>query len=57
MRAIISVFDKTGLADFARDLNQLGFEIFSTGGTHKVLEEAQVPVKSVTARAMLGSLF
>lgn len=49
MRAIISVFDKTGLADFARGLNQLGFEIFSTGGTHRVLEEARVPVKSVSA--------
>ena len=48
MRAIISVFDKTGLADFARDLSQLGFEIFSTGGTQKALAEAQVPVKSIS---------
>ncbi len=48
MRAIISVFDKTGLADFAKGLSQLGFEIFSTGGTQKALEEATVPVKSVS---------
>ena len=48
MRAIISVFDKTGLADFARGLSHSGFEIFSTGGTQKALEEAKVPVKSVS---------
>ena len=48
MRAIISVFNKTGLADFARGLSKLGFEIFSTGGTQKALEEARVPVKSVS---------
>ena len=48
MRAIISVFDKTGLADFAKDLSQSGFEIFSTGGTQKALEEAKVLVKSVS---------
>ncbi len=48
MRAIISVSDKTGVADFARDLSQLGFEIFSTGGTKKALAEAKVPVKSVS---------
>ncbi len=48
MRAIISVFDKTGLSDFAKGLSKLGFEIFSTGGTQKALEEAKVPVKSVS---------
>ncbi len=48
MRAIISVSDKTGVADFAKDLSQLGFELFSTGGTKKALLEAQVPVKSVS---------
>ena len=48
MRAIISVSDKTGVADFARDLSQLGFEIFSTGGTKKALAGAKVPVKSVS---------
>jgi len=48
MRAIISVSDKTGVADFAKELSQLGFELFSTGGTKKALVEAQVPVKSVS---------
>ena len=48
MRAIISVFDKSGLSDFAKELSQLGFEIFSTGGTQKALEKAKVPVKSVS---------
>ncbi len=48
MRAIISVFDKTGVVDFAKGLSRLGFEIFSTGGTQKALEEAKVPVKSVS---------
>ncbi|HEX74500.1 MAG TPA: bifunctional phosphoribosylaminoimidazolecarboxamide formyltransferase/IMP cyclohydrolase [Dehalococcoidia bacterium] len=48
MRAIISVSDKTGVADFAQKLSQLGFEIFSTGGTKKALAEAEVPVKSIS---------
>ena len=48
MRAIISVSDKTGVTDFARELSQLGWEIFSTGGTKKALAEAKVPVKSVS---------
>jgi len=48
MRAIISVFDKTGLSDFAKELSRLGFEIFSTGGTKKALEEAKIQVKSVS---------
>ncbi|MFC1862054.1 bifunctional phosphoribosylaminoimidazolecarboxamide formyltransferase/IMP cyclohydrolase [Chloroflexota bacterium] len=48
MRAIVSVSDKTGVADFAQGLSKLGFEVFSTGGTKKALEEAKVPVKSVS---------
>jgi phosphoribosylaminoimidazolecarboxamide formyltransferase/IMP cyclohydrolase len=48
MRAIVSVSDKTGVTDFARGLSQLGFEVFSTGGTKKALAEANVPVKSVS---------
>ncbi len=49
MRAIISVFDKSGLADFAQGLRKLGFEVFSTGGTLKTLEESRVQVKSVSS--------
>ncbi|MCD6452711.1 MAG: bifunctional phosphoribosylaminoimidazolecarboxamide formyltransferase/IMP cyclohydrolase [Dehalococcoidales bacterium] len=48
MRAIISVSDKVGVADFARGLAGLGFEVFSTGGTKKALTEAKVPVKGVS---------
>jgi phosphoribosylaminoimidazolecarboxamide formyltransferase/IMP cyclohydrolase len=48
MRAIISVSDKAGIADFAKNLGQLGFEIFSTGGTRQALEEAEVAVKSIS---------
>ena len=47
MRAILSVWDKAGLVDFARGLNDLGVEIFSTGGTKRALEEAGVPVRGV----------
>ena len=48
MRAIISVSDKAGVAEFARGLSQLGFELFSTGGTRKAMAEAGVPVKSIS---------
>ena len=48
MRAIVSVLDKTGVADFASKLSRLGFEVFSTGGTKKAIAEAGVPVKSVS---------
>jgi len=48
MRAIVSVSDKAGVADFARELSQLGFEVFSTGGTKKALAGAGVPVKGVS---------
>ena len=48
MRAIVSVSDKTGATNFAQSLSQLGFEIFSTGGTKKALGEAKVPVKGVS---------
>ena len=48
MRAIISVSDKAGVTEFARELSQLGFDLFSTGGTRKALVEAQVAVKSVS---------
>jgi phosphoribosylaminoimidazolecarboxamide formyltransferase/IMP cyclohydrolase len=46
-RALISVFDKTGVVEFARDLAALKIEIVSTGGTAKLLREAGVPVRDV----------
>ena len=42
--ALISVFDKTGLLEFAEGLVSLGVKIVSTGGTYKALTEAGVPV-------------
>lgn len=47
-RALISVSDKSGIVELARELQGLGFEILSTGGTKKVLEEAGLPVKGVS---------
>jgi phosphoribosylaminoimidazolecarboxamide formyltransferase/IMP cyclohydrolase len=38
-RALISVSDKTGIVEFARSLSELGIEILSTGGTHKLLAD------------------
>ncbi len=48
MRALISVFDKTGIVDFARGLAELGVEVYSTGGTELLLRENAVVVKSVS---------
>ncbi|MED4226701.1 bifunctional phosphoribosylaminoimidazolecarboxamide formyltransferase/IMP cyclohydrolase [Neobacillus cucumis] len=47
-RALISVSDKNGITDFARELVSLGFELISTGGTKKALQEQGIPVMSVS---------
>lgn len=47
-RALISVSDKTGLIDFVRELIALGFEVLSTGGTARHLEQAGLPVIDVS---------
>jgi phosphoribosylaminoimidazolecarboxamide formyltransferase/IMP cyclohydrolase len=46
-RALISVFDKTGIVEFAKRLTALRIEILSTGGTSKLLREAGVAVRDV----------
>jgi phosphoribosylaminoimidazolecarboxamide formyltransferase/IMP cyclohydrolase len=46
-RALISVSDKAGVADFANTLHQFGVEILSTGGTAKLLQDAGIPVTEV----------
>ena len=46
-RALISVYDKTGVAEFARGLASLGIEIVSTGGTARLLREAGIAVHDV----------
>jgi phosphoribosylaminoimidazolecarboxamide formyltransferase / IMP cyclohydrolase len=48
MRALISVFDKTGIVEFAKELDKLGVEILSTGGTAKKLKENNINVKDVS---------
>jgi len=47
-RAVISVFDKTGIEDFARGLASLGVEIVSTGGTARLLRDAKIAVRDVS---------
>ena len=47
-RALLSVSDKTGLLDFARGLDALGWELLSTGGTARALREASIPVRDVS---------
>ena len=48
-RALISVYDKTGILDFAKFLVSQNIEIISTGGTYKFLKENSVPVIEVSA--------
>src|SRR5579871_3568332 len=47
-RALLSVSDKTGVADFARGLAALGVELLSTGGTAKLLRDAGLKVTDVS---------
>ena len=48
MKALISVSDKTGVVEFARELVAFGWEILSNSGTMKLLREAGLPVTSVS---------
>jgi phosphoribosylaminoimidazolecarboxamide formyltransferase/IMP cyclohydrolase len=47
-RAILSVTDKTGLVEFARELTEMDVELVSTGGTAKMLREAGITVKDIS---------
>jgi phosphoribosylaminoimidazolecarboxamide formyltransferase / IMP cyclohydrolase len=47
MRAILSVYDKSGVVDFARGLEAFGFELISTGGTEGLLREAGLTIGGV----------
>ena len=47
-RALISVSDKSGVVDFAKELSSLGYEILSTGGTSKALRDAGIEVVNVS---------
>ena len=48
MRALLSVSDKTGIVEFAKNLIELGFEIVSTGGTWRVLKDAGLEVTEIS---------
>jgi phosphoribosylaminoimidazolecarboxamide formyltransferase/IMP cyclohydrolase len=48
-KAILSVHDKTGLLDFARSLQALGWTLIASGGTAKLLRDQQVSVTEVAA--------
>jgi len=47
-RALISVSDKTGIVDFARELAHFNVEIISTGGTAKALRDAGITVRDIS---------
>ena len=47
MKALLSVFDKIGIAEFASGLHELGWELLSSGGTAKQIADAGIPVTDV----------
>jgi phosphoribosylaminoimidazolecarboxamide formyltransferase/IMP cyclohydrolase len=57
-RALLSVYDKLGIVEFARALHELGWELLSSGGTAKALMEAGIETLDVAAEtgypAILG---
>ena len=48
MKALISVYDKTGVVELARALRDAGYELVSTGGTHRTLAEAGLDVQQLS---------
>ena len=48
MKALLSVFDKTGIEELGRRLSAAGYELISTGGTHRSLSDAGVAVRQVS---------
>src|SRR6202795_40730 len=55
-RALLSVHDKAGLADLARGLRELGFELVSSGGTAAALTEAGIEVTPVADVTGVGEM-
>jgi len=47
-RALLSVFDKSGMTEFARGLAEAGVDLVSTGGTHRLIAEAGLPVREIS---------
>ena len=54
-QALLSVSDKTGVVEFARELSALGVNLLSTGGTAKSLRDAGLPVTALDALFWFGS--
>jgi AICAR transformylase/IMP cyclohydrolase PurH len=56
--ALLSVYDKTGIAEFAKGLHELGWQLYASGGTAKTLADAGLPVTDVATlvggEAILG---
>ncbi len=57
MRALISVSDKSGVVEFARELEALGFEIVSTGGTYKLLKENGIQAVEISEVTKFPEMF
>ena len=57
MRALISVSDKNGIVEFAKGLSELGWQIISTGGTHKLLNENGVNALEVAEVTQSPEMF
>ena len=57
MRALISVSDKNGIVEFAKGLSELGWQIISTGGTHKLLNENGVKAVEVAEITQSPEMF
>ena len=57
MRALISVSDKSGMVEFAKGLEALGWEILSTGGTYKVLKENGIKALEVSEYTKSPEMF
>lgn len=56
-KALLSVSDKSGIVEFARELTQLGFEILSTGGTLQALLAANIKATEVSSYTQSPELF
>ncbi len=57
MRALLSVSDKEGIVEFGKELEKLGFELLSTGGTFKLLKENGIKVVEVSEFTKSPELF
>ena len=57
MRALISVSDKNGVVEFASELEKLGYEIISTGGTYKLLKEQGIKALEISEVTKFPEMF